>query len=235
MVEHDIDTLIFFDILGHRKLIDEPHDLTDAWVQSIIAPLTRLAENSLAAFKSKRALHAKDRFLAETDRIMEFAESDPEAFGKQRIQLRHDRELYELVDLLGSADVDLAAFDNRAQAYLDRNPDPELADFVSLALTDYRAFVLQREAFLKKRETALGGKSLCAKTHSSRSELLRMPFRRHIPDAHWPNILDWSHSNMSTLFDIGYETGRNFVADHRERLEGSMGKTLASKPERASA
>ncbi|POF31481.1 patatin-like phospholipase family protein [Roseibium marinum] len=234
MVEHDVDTIIFFDILGHRRLIDEPRDLTDAWVQSIIAPLTRLAENSVTAFKSKRAQHARDRFLTQMDRIMDLAESDPEAFQKQRKQVRNDKELYELVDLLGSADVDLAAFDNRAQAYLDLKPDPELAEFVGLALTDYRAFVLKREAFLKKREKALGGKSVCRKTHSSRSELLRMPFRRHIPEEHWPNVLDWSHSNMSMLFDIGYETGKSFVANHRERLESSMGKTLAGEPELAS-
>jgi|GEM_PF-1088814 len=230
MVEEDIDTIIFFDILGHRQLIDEPRDLTDAWVQSIIAPLTRLAENSLAAFKSKRELHARKRFLKEMDQAADLAGTDPEAFKKQRDQIRKDQELYELVDLLGSADVDLAAFDNRAQAYLDKNNDPELAGFVDLALTDYRAFVLKREAFLKAREEALGCQSLCTKTHSSRSELLRMPFRRHIPEEHWPNVLDWSHSNMSTLFDIGYETGRTFVANHRERLESSMGKTLAGEP-----
>ena len=231
MVEHDIDTIVFFDILGHRELIDEPKHLLDAWVQSIITPLTRLAENSLSSFKARRDKHAQIRFLNALDEISDLAVTNIEDFKKQRDQLRNGRTLYELVDLLGSADVDLVAFDNRAQAYLDQHKDPELRQLVDLALTDYRAFTLKREAFLKAREQQLKLESHCAKTHSCRSELLRMPFRRHIPEEHWPFVLDWSHSNMSRLFDIGYETGRTFVANHKERLESSMGKSLSKQTE----
>ena len=84
----------------------------------------------------------------------------------------------------------------------------------------------EREAYLKARELAEGVPPSCPKTHSRRSELLRMPFGRHIAEEHWPKVLDWSHSNMSHLFEIGQQTGRAFVGHHKERLESSLGRTL---------
>jgi hypothetical protein len=41
--------------------------------------------------------------------------------------------------------------------------------------------------------------------------VLRMRFRKHIPDARRPKVLDRSYSNLSTLFDIGYAKGKAFV------------------------
>ncbi|MEO9527849.1 patatin-like phospholipase family protein [Roseibium sp.] len=227
MVDNNIDTIIFFDILGHRKLIDEPRDLTDAWVQSIIAPLTRLSENSLATFKTKRAQNARQRFLNAYQQAADLAGSDVGAFREKHAQILKEQELYELADLLGSADVDLAAFRKRVAALPADHKDRKLKEIVKLAGEDYAAFVDAREAYLKARELAEGVPSERPRTHSRRSELLRMPFGRHIPDHHWPKILDWSHSNMSTLFDIGYDTGKQFVANHKNRLESSMTKDLA--------
>ncbi len=110
-----VDTVIYFDVLGQRKLIQEPTSIYDAWVHSIINPLTRLAELDSATYE-----------LAE--------------------------EQVEDVKVLG------------------------------------------------------------------------MPFADHIPDEQWPKVLDWSYSNMSTLFDIGYETGKQFVKDNAARLEQSQQK-----------
>ncbi len=108
-----IDTVIYFDVLGERKLIQEPKSVYDAWVHSIINPLTRIAEM--------------------------------------------DAENYE------------------------------------------------REG---KKVKGL--------------DLLRMPFGDNISEEQWPQVLDWSYSNMSTLFDIGYETGKQFAKDHAEKLEASQ-------------
>ena len=55
-----------------------------------------------------------------------------------------------------------------------------------------------------------------------RTELLRMPFHKHVDSDQWPKALDWSHSNMSALFDYGYKTGQAFCAEHAKRLENSM-------------
>ncbi len=49
-----------------------------------------------------------------------------------------------------------------------------------------------------------------------------MPFRGNIPPGQWKEVLDWSHSNMSKLFDIGFETGKEFYETHKVRLERSM-------------
>ncbi|AXI46735.1 hypothetical protein C1J03_12315 [Sulfitobacter sp. SK012] len=107
-----VDTVIYFDILGQRKLIQEPTSVYDAWVHSIINPLTRIAEMDSANY---------ERTEKEVDGI----------------------------------------------------------------------------------------------------KVLRMPFSEHITEEQWPKVLDWSYSNMSTLFDIGYETGKKFAEDHAERLEES--------------
>lgn len=108
-----IDTVIYFDVLGERKLIQEPKSIYDAWVHSIINPLTRLAELDTASFE---------------------------------------------------------------------NVEKEVKDDI---------------------------------------KVLRMPFGDNISDEQWPKVLDWSYSNMSALFDVGYETGKQFVKDNADRLEQS--------------
>ncbi|AXE34513.1 patatin-like phospholipase family protein [Chromobacterium phragmitis] len=52
-----IDYTIVFDVLGSDKLLHPPRGLYDAWVQSIIAPLTSIARDDLRLFE---ALHNKD-------------------------------------------------------------------------------------------------------------------------------------------------------------------------------
>ena len=49
-----------------------------------------------------------------------------------------------------------------------------------------------------------------------------MPFADHIPEEQWPKVLDWSYSNMLTLFDIGYETGKKFAEDNAVKLAKSQ-------------
>jgi hypothetical protein len=149
MAENDIDTVIFFDIMGNRNLIGEPRWLIDAWGKSIVAPLTRLAEQGLDDFKLKRELHKKERRI-------------------KQLEAR------------------LASGNGAGAAAVGSVPD-EADD-----------------------------------SQFNRTELLRMPFRDHIPEERWPEVLDWSYSNMSALFDIGVETGEKFFADNEERLVRSM-------------
>ena len=37
-----------------------------------------------------------------------------------------------------------------------------------------------------------------------------------IPDEHWPYVLDWSYSNLSKLYDIGYAAGQKFYDENAE-------------------
>jgi hypothetical protein len=32
-------------------------------------------------------------------------------------------------------------------------------------------------------------------------------------------VLDWSYSNLSTLYDVGYEAGQKFFEKHQEQLK----------------
>jgi predicted acylesterase/phospholipase RssA len=47
-------------------------------------------------------------------------------------------------------------------------------------------------------------------------KLLKIKFE--IPEGHLPRVLDWSHSNLSTLFDIGYQAGLRFYAKHKNEI-----------------
>ena len=47
-----IDTAVTFDILGQDQLIGKPRSLYDAWVKSIITPLTKLAQQDIEIFEN---------------------------------------------------------------------------------------------------------------------------------------------------------------------------------------
>ena len=66
-----------------------------------------------------------------------------------------------------------------------------------------------------ERISTVGGESIPI----DKPVMLRMPFRNHIPEERWDTVLDWSHSNMSDLFDIGYDTAMLFVQEHWKKLD----------------
>jgi hypothetical protein len=51
--------------------------------------------------------------------------------------------------------------------------------------------------------------------------LHRLRFADQIPLEHWPNVLDWSYSNMTTLFDAGYRAGKQFYRTHSWLAKGT--------------
>jgi predicted acylesterase/phospholipase RssA len=57
-------------------------------------------------------------------------------------------------------------------------------------------------------------------------ELLRIQF--DIPDDHWPYALDWSYSNLKTLYDVGYDAGLRFYEEHKDALQPKVAKRRAS-------
>ncbi len=229
MVENDIDTVIFFDIMGNRHLIGEPRWLVDAWGKSIIAPLTRLAEQGLEVFKNERELHQREREIDELEKILDLADTDWEEFKRRRDDIKRKRDFHDLVNLFGLGEHDAEEFEECVDEFVNANPELDLKDlnlknYVELAKQNPEKFKEIREKHLREFERRVMGDRDDNLAHASRTELLRMPFRDHIPEDHWPEVLDWTHSNMSKLFDIGVETGRAFVETHRERLERSMGK-----------
>ncbi|KAF0814721.1 hypothetical protein IGB42_00776 [Andreprevotia sp. IGB-42] len=123
----DIDTLVVFDVLGADELLRAPTDLYDAWVMSIITPLTEIA--------------------------------------------RDDLKLFELVH--------------------NRNADG-----------------------------------------SPRRTLLKVPLLdKNLPPERWAHMFDWSYSNLSTLFRIGFDVGLRFAEAHAERLGITFDPGVAALPE----
>ena len=59
----------------------------------------------------------------------------------------------------------------------------------------------------------------------ARSFLLQVNFGELIPEEYWPKVLDWSYSNLSTLYDIGYEAGKKFFENNQERLIRAAGQS----------
>ena len=55
-------------------------------------------------------------------------------------------------------------------------------------------------------------------TGKEKRRLLKVNLMGGIPEAHWPDVLDWSQSNMTLLFDVGYKAGRAFCREHAETL-----------------
>ena len=177
MCEAKIETIIFFDLMGNRNLIDAPRGLIDAWGQSIIAPLTRLAENQHEMLAMKRERHLLRRLV------------------KEKLG----------VDDLNEVDKTLARLTSETDSEAD--------------------FVLTAEEHDHEHHS---------EKYLTETKILRMPFRDHIPEEHWPKVLDWSYSNMSKLFDIGVETAEEFVKKHSVRL-GLTKKGWKKAPKRSAA
>ena len=103
-----IDTIVVLDVLGMKELIAEPRRLYDAWVKSIIVPLTAIAEDDIKLFEQ---LH------------------------------------------------------------------------------------LENKANLKKY------------FRGKKPKVVKIDFQKQISHNNWPNVLDWSYSNLSALYEAGYRAG----------------------------
>jgi predicted patatin/cPLA2 family phospholipase len=62
-----------------------------------------------------------------------------------------------------------------------------------------------------------------AKTWGKDGEEFLLQVKFDIPKEHWPYVLDWSYSNLSKLYDIGYEAGLKFNEEHGHKLKSAAG------------
>jgi len=174
----------------------------------------------------------KDREIARLDELIELVETDPELARTAYELHKKTRDFNKLAEVLGLAEQDFSEFKRQCDEYLKVHRTRKLEKLMGLAETDLEQFKKERAEYMraldiKERQPLRTAISKQQKAHHQsphvrRPELLRMRFRDHIPEEHWPKVLDWSHSNMSKLFDIGVKTGEDFVEKHRERLESSM-------------
>lgn len=55
-------------------------------------------------------------------------------------------------------------------------------------------------------------------TRQPKRNLLKVDLMGAIPEEKWDTVLDWSQSNLETLFEIGYRAGKQFCQQYGERL-----------------
>ncbi|UGA39311.1 hypothetical protein JOS77_07075 [Chromobacterium haemolyticum] len=53
-----------------------------------------------------------------------------------------------------------------------------------------------------------------------RTEVLKIQFDKLIDPKRRAEELDWSHSNLSQLYEIGYQAGQDLLRQHRAKLLG---------------
>ena len=137
-------TIVIFDVLSSKKIIREPRNLYDAWIQSIMIPLVEIAKDDLELFK-------------------------------YRHMVKLDSE-------------ELKLFENRADGKSDNE--------------------------------------------KWKLNLLEVKFDDYIPEDHWPYVLDWSYSNLKTLYDVGYQAGLDFYEKNKDvlRVHKSGKRTKPAKP-----
>lgn len=49
-------------------------------------------------------------------------------------------------------------------------------------------------------------------------ELLTIDFEKYMPEEHWPKVLDWSYSNLKTLYGVGRKAGKAFCDKYAKEL-----------------
>ena len=59
--------------------------------------------------------------------------------------------------------------------------------------------------------------------------MLTLDFADLVPESHWPEVLDWSYSNLTTLFDIGYRAGHRLVEQNKPALLGYAERAAVTK------
>lgn len=281
MQKEDVDTLIYFDLMGNRHLMAEPRNLVDAWGKSIVAPLTQLAYLQEQLVYLKR--YACNAMISNTNIILNYDKMTVEIEDLlESLDTSGNEEMAALVDkiggiidgarmerkdLLDQSEEDLknitpALEVNEERANADSKNPPQLpkkaiplqekvkearGELASSIADDVMSSVdpsqeqpnhdLQREKnllryaqfTLKELENIsnMGRETI----HIDRPTMLRMPFRDRISEERWENVLDWSHSNMSDLFDIGYDTAQDFLQEHWARL--GLKKRPPKKPQRS--
>jgi len=64
-------------------------------------------------------------------------------------------------------------------------------------------------------------------TGQPKRRMLKVDLMQGIPDGHWPEVLEWSASNMQLLFEVGYRAGEAFCREHAEVLQAAVPEEAA--------
>lgn len=198
--------------LAAVTLLNQYSDTVEDW-QNLTWDLKKLVDEEKLIGKDKE----RDALIARIDAMIDER--------REKINARYDERVRTIVDRL-DGDSDMAA---KIEAGLQKRQQAAERKLARLQgrVTDHKTDrALDEEAERLEEELYQAGEDAIYQAifKAGREELsampnmIRMPFRNHIPDEYWPNVLDWSHSNMAYLFDRGYETGKKFVAENGAAL-----------------
>jgi hypothetical protein len=194
--------------LAAVTLLNQYSDTVEEW-QELTWDLKKLVDEEKLIGKDKE----RDALIAKIDQMIDER--------RAKINNNYDERVHTIVDRL-DGDSDMAA---KIKAGLEKRQHAAEKKLARLRArgTDHKTDrQMDEEAERLEEELYQAGEDAIYQAifKAGREELsampnmMRMPFRNHIPDDYWPNVLDWSHSNMSYLFDKGYETGQKFIAEN---------------------
>ena len=214
----DITDLIILDVLGRDELIAGPRDLYDSWVKSMIVPLVSVAEKNLKMFRRLNNGPVIKRDSLEDPIIINRADSkrlvleqgtcdlfaiddDEEALKKGKLGERVASDAMK-VDIKGkkmsyAKETRKIVIDGYIGKLTEVDENGEITGFT-----------------VDGKTTEVDGMIYKIVRPKQRRYLHRIGF--DIEPNYWPNVLDWSRSNLKTLFDIGYESASNF-ADRKDK------------------
>ncbi|WP_223851274.1 patatin-like phospholipase family protein [Cupriavidus pauculus] len=113
--------------------------------------------------------------------------------------LHRDLDTLVIFDILGSEKLI-----RKPRGLYDAWVQSIITPLVALARQDVRLFELEH--------------NVDAATGQPRRNLLKVDLMGGIPPEHWPEVTDWSRSNLRRLFEIGHDAGMAFCAEHGDLL-----------------
>ena len=121
--------------------------------------------------------------------------------------LHHDLDTLVILDILGSEKL-IRTPRNLYDAWVQSIITP----LVALSKQDIRLFELEH--------------NIDHATGKSKRRLLKVDLMGGIEPEHWPEVTDWSASNLRRLFDIGYRAGLAFCYEHAAILNADENEEL---------
>ena len=212
----DITDMIVLDVLGRDQLIGEPRDLYDSWVKSMIVPLVSVAEKNMKMFRRlnngpviKRDALENPIMINRADGkrlVLEQGTSDVFAIDEAKIKEKKPGEF--VVSDARKVDVK-----RKKITYAKKTKKIMIDGYIGkLTEVDKRGEIVGFT--IDRKKTMVDDIIYKIERPKQRRYLHRIGF--DIEDSYWPNVLDWSRSNLKTLFDIGYESASKF-ADRKDK------------------
>ena len=216
-----ITDLIVLDVLGREELIAEPRDLYDSWVKSMIVPLVSVAEKNMKMFRRLYNAPVIKRDALENPIIINRAD------GKRLVLEEGTSDLFAIDD---DDEGKIKKGESGEQVVRDAwKVDIDVKSKKMSCAKETRKIAI--DGYIGKLTEVDKNGEITGFTIDGKKtmvddiiyKIVRPKQRRYlhrigfdIEASYWPNVLDWSRSNLKKLFDIGYDSASKF-ADSKDK------------------